>query len=107
MPSLEPMVTMASVTGVEFDSVAGLVPVADGFAEAGNAFGEGVAVGLLLAGGLDHLVDDVGGGRSVGVAHAEVDDVLAAATGGGFELSGDVEDVGGEAFDAGGIRRSQ
>jgi hypothetical protein len=38
--------------------------------------------------------------RPVGVAHAHVDDVLAAAARGHLELGGDVEDVGGQALDA-------
>ena len=39
------------------------------------------------------------GRGAVGVAHAEVDDVLAAAAGGHLELGGDVEDVGRQALD--------
>ena len=49
---------------------------------------------------LDHLVDDVFGRGSVGVAHAEVDDVFAAAAGVDLHLAGDVEDVGREALNA-------
>ena len=50
--------------------------------------------------GLDQLVDDVRRRRAVGVAHAEVDDVLAAPAGGHLELGGDVEDVRRQALDA-------
>ncbi len=64
--------------GVEGDVVALRVPVADGAAQAGNAFGEGVAVRLRAARGLDHFFDDVGGRGAIGIAHAEVDDVFAA-----------------------------
>ena len=67
--------------GVEVDVVTRTVPVTNGFAEAGDAFGERVAMGALLARGVDHLVDDVGGGGAVGVAHAEVDDVFARVCG--------------------------
>ena len=51
--------------------------------------------------GFDHFVDDVPGRGAVGVAHAEVDDVFAAAARGHLHLPGDVEDVGGEALDTG------
>ena len=54
--------------------------------------------GLLR--GLDHLVDDVLGRGAVGIAHAEVDDVFAAAARGDFQLPGDVEDVRREALNA-------
>ena len=57
-----------------------------------------------MGGGLerrfDQLVDDVFGRGPVGVAHAEVDDVFAAAAGGHLHLAGDVEDVSGEALNA-------
>ncbi len=86
--------------GVERDGVAALVPVADGLAQARQPAGERVAVGGRLLRGLDELVDDVAGGRAVGVAHAEVDDVFAAAARGGLELAGDVEDVLGQTREA-------
>jgi hypothetical protein len=35
-------------------------------------------------------------GRSVWVAHAEIDDVFAAAAGGSLQFAGDVEDVRGQ-----------
>jgi predicted membrane GTPase involved in stress response len=53
-----------------------------------------------LQGCLDELVDDVLGRGSVGVAHAEVDDVFAVTAGGHLHLAGDVEDVRREALDA-------
>ncbi len=55
-------------------------------------------MGDRLLRGLDHLVDDVLGRGAVGIAHAEVDDVFAAAARGDFHLAGDVEDVGREAL---------
>jgi hypothetical protein len=42
---------------------------------------------------LDQLVDDVLRRRPVGVAHRQVDDVVAAATRRHLQLVGDVEDV--------------
>ena len=87
--------------GVEVDVVARTVPVTNGLTQAGDALGERVAVGALVARGFNHLVDDVGGGGAVGVSHAEVDNVFAALAGGGLELSGYVEDVGRKALEAG------
>ncbi len=84
--------------GVEIDVVAGLVPVADGLAQAGDALGDGVAMGDGLLRGLNHLVNDVFGRGAVGVAHAEVDDVFSAAARGDLHLPGDVKDVRREAL---------
>ena len=81
--------------GVEVDVVARLVPVADGLAQARDALGHGVAMRDRLLRRFNHLVDDVFGRGAVGIAHAEVDDVFAAAAGGDLHLAGDVEDVGG------------
>lgn len=57
-------------------------------------------MGVLFAGGLDHLVDDVRRGGAVGVSHAEVDNVFTAFAGGGLEIAGYVEDVGRKALEA-------
>jgi hypothetical protein len=59
-----------------------------------------VAVGIGALGGFDQLGDDVFRGRLVGVAHAEVDDVLAAGASLGLQIVDDVEDVRRQAFDA-------
>src|SRR5579864_6164235 len=48
----------------------------------------------------NHLVDDVFGRGSVGVAHAEVDDVFSAAAGGNLHLPRDVEDIRRKALNA-------
>ncbi len=48
--------------------------------------------------GFHELVHDVARGGAVGVAHAEVDDVFAAAAGGDLHLPGDVEDIRGQAL---------
>ena len=87
--------------GVEIDVVARLIPIANGAAQARDAAGDGVAVRGRLARRFDKLVDDVLGRGAVGVAHAEVDDVFAAAAGGHLHFAGDVEDVSGEALNAG------
>ena len=87
--------------GIEIDVVARTVPVTNSFAEAGDAFGERITVGALLARGLDHLIDDVRRRGAVGIAHAEINDVFAALAGGGLELAGYVEDIGWKALEAG------
>lgn len=85
---------------VDIDLVAFLVPVGDGPAQARNAAGGGVAMGVFALGDLHQLLDDVWRRGPVGVAHAQVDDVLAAAAGRHLELGGNVEDVRGKTIDA-------
>ena len=99
-PSFEPMVTIASRVRIELDAVAALVPVADRAAQPRDALRHRVAVRVGALRGLDQLVDDVRRRRAVGVAHAEVDDVFAAAARGHLQLGGDVEDVRRQALDA-------
>ena len=67
--------------GIEVDVVTGLVPVADGLAQAGYALGDGVTMRGGLERRFNQLVYDVPGGGPVGVAHAEVDDVFSASAG--------------------------
>ena len=43
--------------------------------------------------GFHQLVDNVFGGRSVGIAHRQVDDILTATAGRHLEFSGDIEHV--------------
>ena len=100
MPSFEPIVTIASVSGSNVDAAAPLVPVADRAAQPRDALRHRVAVRVGALHGLDQLVDDVLRRRAVGIAHAEVDDVLAAAARGHLELGGDVEDVRRQAREA-------
>ncbi len=57
-------------------------------------------MGVLAPSRLDQLFDDVLRRRLIGVAHAEVDDVLAPSAGLGLQVIDDVEDVGRQAFDA-------
>ncbi len=85
---------------VEVHAVAGLVPVADGLAQAWDALRQRVAVGVAAPGGLDHLFDDVRRRGLVRIAHAEVDDVLAPPPGGHLQVAGDVEDVGRQPLDS-------
>ena len=53
-----------------------------------------------IAGDLGELLDDMGGRRAVGIAHAEIDDVLAARAGGRLHRVHLGEDVGRQAADA-------
>jgi hypothetical protein len=53
-------------------------------------------VGVFTLGDLYQLLDDVRRRGAIGVAHAQVDDVLATAAGGHLQLGGDVENVGGD-----------
>ena len=85
---------------IEFHPVPGLVPVADGLAQARNALGHRVAMGIRTLRGLDHLGDDVRRRRTVGVAHRQVDDVLAAAARGHLQFRRDVEHVRWQASDS-------
>ncbi len=85
---------------VELNAIALRVPVGDGLAQAGNAFRKRVAMRLRPLGGFNHLINDVLRCRPIGVTHAEVDDIFAAASRGCLQFAGDVEDVRGQAFEA-------
>ena len=50
--------------------------------------------------GLDELVHDVLGRRLIGIAHSEVDDVLATRARLGLQRIDDVEDIGRQALNA-------
>src|SRR3546814_12913373 len=65
-----------------------------------HAAAAGVAVRAWIARGFDKLLDDMGWCRTVGIAHAEVDDVLAGRTGARLHRVHFREDVGRQAFDA-------
>src|SRR3989304_1559144 len=73
-PSFEPMVTIASESG-------------------SNSTPQRPRDPSQTPRGLDQLVDDVLRRRPVGVAHRQVDDVLAVAPRPHLQLVGDVEDV--------------
>src|SRR4029450_6962884 len=82
--------------GIELDVEAPAVPVADGDAQLVDAARHGVAMVLRLLRRLDQALHDVRWGRAVGIAHREVDDVLAGASRCLLEVADDVEDVRGK-----------
>ena len=84
---------------IELDTVTALIPLADRSAQARYPARHRVAVGVAPLHGLDQLGDDVRRRRPIGVAHAEVDDVLATPARRHLELGGDVEDVWRQALD--------
>ena len=86
--------------GVELDAVTRLVPVTYRFAQPGQPARDGVAMRRRLAGRFNELVDDMGGRGAVGIAHAKVNDVFAAAARGGFHFAGNVENVSRQALNA-------
>lgn len=86
--------------GVEFDAKAAFVPAADGFSEADDAFGDRITMGGAFLGDFDQLVDNVLRCGSIRVAHAKVDNVDACGPLICLEIVDDVENVGGQAFDA-------
>jgi hypothetical protein len=78
---------------VELDAITPLIPGADRAAQPRNAFRYGIAVRVLAARSLHQLVDDVRRRGTVGVAHRQVDHVLAAPARRHLQLVGNVEDV--------------
>ena len=84
---------------IEVHTVATLVPLADRASQTRNATRNRVAVGIGSLHRLDQFGDDMCRRRTVGIAHTEVDDVLAAATGSHLEFGSDVEDVRGKPRD--------
>jgi hypothetical protein len=70
--------------GIELHAEAARIVARLRLAQAGDAFGGGIAVGARLPRRLDELLDDVLGGRQVRIAHAEVDDVGVGLAGGGL-----------------------
>ena len=79
--------------GVELDAVPVAVPAGDRDAQPCDAAGGRVAVVLGVLGGLDQLRDDVLGRPEVGIAHAEIDDVLTAGARLRLEVVDDREDI--------------
>src|SRR5262249_3046552 len=86
--------------GIELDRVAPPVPIAHRDAELVDAARHRVAMVLRFAHRLDQLLDHVRRRRAVGVAHREVDDVLAPPPRALLQSTDDVEDVGRESLDA-------
>lgn len=93
--------------GVERDSVAVLIPAADGAAQARDAARDRIAMGIAALGNLNQLVDDMLGRRLIWIAHAEVDDILAARSRRCLQLIDNVENIGRKPLDAAkvGLRR--
>ena len=85
---------------VELDAEAALVIGRLGLAQAGDALGGGIAVGSRLGGDFAQLGDDMGRRRAVGIAHAEVDHVLAPRPRRRLHRIDLGEDVGRQALDA-------
>ena len=85
--------------GIQVDVVARLVPVADRLAQPEDALGHRIAVRVGALHRLDQLVHDMPWRGLIGIAHAEVDDVLAALARRDLQLAGDVEDVRRQPFD--------
>ena len=88
---------------INIDVPASLVPIADGLAKTRDTTGSGIAVGSGALRHFDHLVDDVLRCVAVGIAHAQINDVLSAMTGRHLQFVGNVKDVRRESFNAGKI----
>ena len=85
---------------IDLHAIALAVPARDGAAQARYALGGGITVRI---GPLRHsaqLLDDMRRRGAIRIAHAEVDDVFAAAARGHLQLGSDIEDVRGKTFDA-------
>src|SRR6185437_5360654 len=78
---------------IKLDSVAALVPIGYREAQLVDSARDRVAMVGRLGCGLDQLGDDMGGRGRVGIAHAEIDDVLALAPGLQTQFANRVEDV--------------
>ena len=88
---------MTSLSGSSVDAEAALVIGRLRLAQAGDAAARRIAVGVGLGRDFGELVDDMLGRRAVGIAHAEVDDVLAARARRGLHRIDFGEDVGRQA----------
>ena len=85
---------------VDVHCIAVFVPVGNRPAQARNALGRGVTVGVFTLGDGDHFFHDVRWSGAVRVTHAQVDDVFAAPTRSHLQLGSDIEHVRGESIDA-------
>jgi len=88
------------LVGVEIDIETPLVIGRLGLPEAGNAAARRIAMGVRLSRDLGKLFDHVFRRRSVGIAHAKIDDVLAASARRGLHRVDFGEDVGRQALDS-------
>ena len=57
-------------------------------------------MGIFALGDGHQFLDDMRRSRTVGITHAQVDDVFATTTGGHLQLGSDIEHIGGESIDA-------
>lgn len=85
---------------IELDAVALPVPAADRPPQPRDAARDGITVRAFALHHFDQLVDDVLRRGLIGIAHAEVDDVLAPGSRLGFQLVDDVEDIRRQALDS-------
>ena len=85
---------------IDIHVVALAVPARNGATQARDALGCRIAVRVRPLRHRAQLLHDMRRRGAIGVAHAEVDDVLAAATRRHLQLGGDVEYVRGKTFDA-------
>ena len=77
MPSFDPMSAQHSFCGVERHAEAALIPADRGLAKLLHALVRRIAMVARLGGRLLHRGDDVRRRRQVGIADAEVDEILA------------------------------
>ena len=86
--------------GIELHAEAARVIGGLRLAQAVDAFRGGIAIGARIAHRLDQLGDDVLGRRHVRIAHAEIDDVVAARARFRLELVDLLEDVRRQPLDS-------
>ena len=86
--------------GIELHAEAARVIGGLRLAQALDALRRRIAVGARIAQRLDQLGDDMLGRRHVGIAHAEIDDVVAARARLGLELVDLLEDVRRQPLDS-------
>ena len=86
--------------GIELHAEAALVIGGLGPAQPGDAARRGIAVGARTPDGVLQLLDDMGGRRQVGIAHAEVDDVGPGIARLGLRAVDLLEDIGRQSADA-------
>ena len=86
--------------GIELDAEAAGIIAGLGLPQAGDALRRRIAMRARIARDLGELLDDMGGRRAVGIAHAEIDDVLAPRPRRRLHRVHFGEDVGRQAADA-------
>ena len=71
----------------------GLVPIANGLAQAGDPLGLGVTVRIAALNRLNQLIDNVFGRLLIRITHSKIDNILTACTRLALQLIGNAEDV--------------